>query len=485
MEKVRSKIGVPIVDDFRSDTGTPIVIDESTGLAYVYVNGAIVQLNQYQGDAFATVQAGVDAINALGGGLLVLSKPSYSFGTTQLTLKSNVVILAEGVTATYTGSSAFITSATTGVLEHAGIIGGIWDGGSSCTKVMELRSAYKCKFDCTLKSNSATCISLDMLVNTSGGTNPDGNRNFAFCDFDGLLQEGSCGKGVHMKGDSTTPTVVTLNTFTGYNARDCAVHGIDFEAWCDYNKFIGSTRIAITANNAIGVEWNSGTPGSNVGVYANNFTDLAVDNFGTKTGRVGIKMNWTKDNYVAYYFNEPAAEGGAYSFSANAQSYYVGHLVGGTVSFIIRTKGTYYQGADQGLFFIGGADMSTETAGAVVGFGRSGSGASYLSLVGDTTYTDYGIRIIRNSGGANTSSQILHKGTGNLEVKCQTAGGQFVVYDSGGNAKFVTNDTGVGFQGSAGLAKPTITGSRAGNAALASLLAQLANYGLITDGTTA
>lgn len=43
----------------------------------------------------------------------------------------------------------------------------------------------------------------------------------------------------------------------------------------------------------------------------------------------------------------------------------------------------------------------------------------------------------------------------------------------------------VGFFGAAPIAKPTITGSRGGNAALASLLTQLANYGLITDNTTA
>lgn len=43
----------------------------------------------------------------------------------------------------------------------------------------------------------------------------------------------------------------------------------------------------------------------------------------------------------------------------------------------------------------------------------------------------------------------------------------------------------VGFQGAAPIAKPTITGSRGGNAALTSVLTQLAAYGLITDGTTA
>ena len=42
----------------------------------------------------------------------------------------------------------------------------------------------------------------------------------------------------------------------------------------------------------------------------------------------------------------------------------------------------------------------------------------------------------------------------------------------------------VGFYGSAPVAKATVTGSRGGNAALASLLTALANLGLITDSTT-
>jgi len=47
------------------------------------------------------------------------------------------------------------------------------------------------------------------------------------------------------------------------------------------------------------------------------------------------------------------------------------------------------------------------------------------------------------------------------------------------------NATGVGFNGVGPIARPAITGSRAGNAALASLLTQLSAYGLITDSTTA
>lgn len=43
----------------------------------------------------------------------------------------------------------------------------------------------------------------------------------------------------------------------------------------------------------------------------------------------------------------------------------------------------------------------------------------------------------------------------------------------------------VGFLGAAAVARPTVTGSRGGNAALASLLTALASLGLITDSTTA
>lgn len=43
----------------------------------------------------------------------------------------------------------------------------------------------------------------------------------------------------------------------------------------------------------------------------------------------------------------------------------------------------------------------------------------------------------------------------------------------------------VGFNNTAPIAKPTISGSRAANAALASLLTALASYGLVTDSTTA
>lgn len=78
-----------------------------------------------------------------------------------------------------------------------------------------------------------------------------------------------------------------------------------------------------------------------------------------------------------------------------------------------------------------------------------------------------------------------------------TAGGNIQLYGSthaslantiqirsGSTTRIQTNGTGIGFFASSPVAKPTVTGSRGGNAALQSLLTALSNLGLVTDSTT-
>lgn len=65
----------------------------------------------------------------------------------------------------------------------------------------------------------------------------------------------------------------------------------------------------------------------------------------------------------------------------------------------------------------------------------------------------------------------------------------FQLANSSGRTPWRANDNGtaatIGFLGANPVARPTVTGSRGGNAALASVLTALANLGLITDSTTA
>jgi len=65
---------------------------------------------------------------------------------------------------------------------------------------------------------------------------------------------------------------------------------------------------------------------------------------------------------------------------------------------------------------------TTEARNIEIGTGRTGNGNSFLDLVGDATYTDYGLRIIRSNTGANTNSLIIHRGTGGLYLQAQDAG---------------------------------------------------------------
>ena len=77
-----------------------------------------------------------------------------------------------------------------------------------------------------------------------------------------------------------------------------------------------------------------------------------------------------------------------------------------------------------------------------IGTGGTGSSRSaYIDLVGDTEYTDYGLRIIRGNGGQNTSSTISHHGTGALIFETVEAAAMYfqttnttrMIIDSGGN----------------------------------------------------
>jgi hypothetical protein len=63
----------------------------------------------------------------------------------------------------------------------------------------------------------------------------------------------------------------------------------------------------------------------------------------------------------------------------------------------------------------------TDTSFIEIGLNRTGNGNSYIDLIGDTTYSDFGLRIIRNNTGANTDSQIIHRGTGIFYITTQDA----------------------------------------------------------------
>jgi len=72
-------------------------------------------------------------------------------------------------------------------------------------------------------------------------------------------------------------------------------------------------------------------------------------------------------------------------------------------------------------FNLGGSGITTQDTYANLGQARTGNGYAYLDLIGDTTYSDYGLRIMRGNAGANAVSMIRHRGTGHVQFYCDEA----------------------------------------------------------------
>jgi hypothetical protein len=105
---------------------------------------------------------------------------------------------------------------------------------------------------------------------------------------------------------------------------------------------------------------------------------------------------------------------------------------------------------------------------------------------GSTITTTYGIYVKTQTSSANGFNY-------NLYVEAGSGGNDYSLYVAGktqyaGTVNFASGVTfagSVGFYGHVVAGQPTISGSRGGNAALASLLTSLAGLGLIVDGTSA
>lgn len=87
-----------------------------------------------------------------------------------------------------------------------------------------------------------------------------------------------------------------------------------------------------------------------------------------------------------------------------------------------------------------GYNTTTQNRSIEVGGGRTGSGNSYIDLVGDTTYSDYGLRLYRTAG-ANGASTIIHRGTGALALSTTEAAS--ITLATNGTTRLTANASGI------------------------------------------
>lgn len=185
-----------------------------------------------------------------------------------------------------------------------------------------------------------------------------------------------------------------------------------------YNGTFGSgiERMRIDSSGNVSIGASSTTYKLQVtgsGAMVNSYV-AATDGSATRLGLASSNRTWTITNWGTQF-----APNGTLAFADETAP---------AVRMVIDTAGNVGIGTatptrkldvygQQGLLA-----NTTEDRHIKIGVGRTGNGYSYVDLIGDATYTDFGFRIIRDNTGADANSYIQHRGTGVLSIFAQEAG---------------------------------------------------------------
>jgi excisionase family DNA binding protein len=205
------------------------------------------------------------------------------------------------------------------------------------------------------------------------------------------------------------PTVTATADFTSLRSGIAYNGATPMSSW--YGGYISAPTGTGTITNkyALVTEANAG----NVGIGTVSPGQL-LDVEGSRAAYITSIENTDAAAGQGLYINSAWTGGGS---ALEVQS-------GSTSRFRVNNSGTINI---FGSTYIGGAAAS---ANAIIEMGQNGATGNryaYIDMVGDDTYTDYGLRLIRLNTGANTTSQIAHRGTGYLELTTQDAGSDIIL----------------------------------------------------------
>ncbi len=149
-------------------------------------------------------------------------------------------------------------------------------------------------------------------------------------------------------------------------------------------------------------------------LYVNNGAIYAQGEIRTSSRLTGPEICFNPSDPNSCKTSWPSGGGGSLWTQNGTSIYYDAGNVG---------IGTTSPGAK--LDVVGGNiridNLETRGTNIEVGNLTAGNKYSYIDFRGDDTYTDYGLRLLRGNGGANTYSELVHRGTGELRIKTSEA----------------------------------------------------------------
>jgi hypothetical protein len=219
---------------------------------------------------------------------------------------------------------------------------------------------------------------------------------------------------------------------------------------------------ATTATSALGANTIVARDGSNnfsAGTITAALTGAASSNV--------LKAGDTMTGVLAVTAGTAALPGLAVSGDPNSGIYSPGGdqlaiSTGGTGRLFVDASGNVGIGAAPSAFKLdvrGGQRILSQGGPSFleIGEGTTTNQAANIDLVGDTTYPDFGLRLIRGGGGANAVSELRHRGTGELGIIAQE-GAPIAFYTDNTRRVFINSIGGVGIGTTGPVAKLHVEG---------------------------